>query len=193
MRHLLNKKALTLTELLAATIVTGIVMIGVASMDISLRNAFEGTSKDSIVATRASIAMQHISRRILEASGNSQNLGVACATDPGHLWIRKDTITPSNYDDDTWFLYKQNPTTSTLDYCTTSGSASPDCILTIQTFQNITLFEPTLFDDPDTNQFGVKIKLSSLYSTASAPDDFKNPEYTIVSAFNLPSSSGTAP
>jgi len=194
MRNILNRKGITFIELLAASIITGIVMIGFASMDISLRNAYEGTSKGTLVASKAAAVMHHISRRILEASGSSADTGFSIATAPDRLWIRSDGAakTPSNYSDDSWYLYKHDSAASTITYCSTAGK-NLDCQTTLQTFSNITTFTPTLLNDPATYQFAISILLTSRYDASSAADPLANPEYTVTSTFNLPSSSSTIP
>lgn len=193
MKKLTNSSGLTFTELLAASIITGIVMIGVASMDISLRNAFEGTSKSSIVASRVSVVMHNISRHILEASGNPTSPGASVAASPGRLWVRRDApATPSNYADDTWYVYQHDPIQSTVKYCTTTSSAT-NCITELQKFQNITTFEPTLQNNAATNLFSVKIKLIGRFNATQPVDALTNPEYTVTSVFNLPSFSSTIP
>ena len=194
MRCVFNKNALTLTELLAATIVTGIVMIGVASMDISLRNAFEGTSRGSITASRVSTIMHHISRHILEACGNHADPGVIVDASNKRLRIRTDTTPWNTTDGAQWYIYKFNSGQNTLTYCATSDSSSVTCQGSEQEFKNIVSFEPSpIFDDPNNYIFSVRVTIASRYNTASAADDLKNPEYTLISTFNLPNSSGNAP
>ncbi len=193
LKKILNAHALTFTELLAASIITGIVIIGVASMDISLRNAFEGTSKGSIVATRVSTLMHNISRHILEASGNPTSPGAVVAASPGRLWFRRDVAqTPSNYSDDSWHIYEHDPALFLVKYCTATSS-STNCNAEIQRFKNITAFEATLQNNPATNLFSVKVKLVGRFNTGQPADDLTNPEYTLTSVFNLPSFSSTIP
>lgn len=192
-RKLFFTNGLTFTELLAASIITGVVMVGVASMDISLRNAFEGTSKGSIVTSRASVAMHNISRHILEAAGSSSSPGATAAISPGRLWIRKDSnLTPSNYSDDTWYIYQHDPINFTLRYCTTSNSSS-SCVTELQKFNNIVGFEPTLQNNSSTNVFSVKIKITGRFDASQPADPMQNPESIITSVFSLPSLSSTIP
>lgn len=193
MKNILNKNGLTFVELLTASIVTGVVMLGVASMDISLRNAYEGTSKGTMVASKAAALMHHISRRILEASGSPTDPGVVIASSPDRLYIRSDTPqTPSTYADDVWHVYQYNSGTDTLSYCTTTNSTT-NCQATVQSFPNIVLFEPTLLNNSATYQFAISVKITSLYDSSQAVDTLRNPEYTVTSTFNLPSSSSTIP
>ncbi|HOD12226.1 MAG TPA: hypothetical protein PKO44_03955 [Candidatus Omnitrophota bacterium] len=193
LKRILNIRALTFTELLAASIITGIVIIGVASMDISLRNAFEGTSKGSIVAARVSALMHNISRHILEASGNPTSPGAVVAANPGRLWFRRDVAqTPSNYNDDSWHIYEYDPLQFIVRYCTAANS-STNCSSEIQRFKNITVFEATLQNNPATNLFSVRVKLAGRFNTGQPADDLTNPEYTLTSVFNLPSFSSTIP
>lgn len=190
-KKILTIRALTFTELLAASIITGIVIVGVASMDISLRNAFEGTSKGSVVAARVSTLMHNISRHILEASGNPTSPGVAAS--PGYLWFRRDAAqTPSNYNDDFWNIYEHDQAQFLVKYCTATSS-STHCSSEIQRFKNITVFEATLQNNPATNLFSVKVKLAGRFNTSQPADDLTNPEYTLTSVFNLPSFSSTIP
>lgn len=193
MKNILNKNGLTFVELLTASIVTGVVMLGVASMDISLRNAYEGTSKGTMVASKAAALMHHVSRRILEASGSPTDPGVVIASSPSRLYIRSDTPqTPSKYTDDVWHVYQYNSGTKTLSYCTTTN-ATTNCQATVQSFPNIVLFEPTLLNNSATYQFAISVKITSLYDSSQAVDTLRNPEYTVTSTFNLPSSSSTIP
>lgn len=192
-----NKNGMTLVELIAASVVTGIVMLGVASMDISLRNAFQGVSRNSIVAARASGVMHHISKNIAETTGDSQDLGVSTQTSsPASLWIRKDPITttgtPADYTDDGWFVYQYDSGTSSLLYCSTSAK-NVACVTTIQSFPNIVSFEPTFINSSTNYDFDVSVKLTSRYDTATAADDLSNPQYSVSSIFNLPVAGSTIP
>ncbi len=194
-KRLFNIQSLTLVELLAASMITVIMMIAIASMDISLRNLFGKPTANSIIATRLATAMNHIARSVNLAVGDKTGLtgwdmGVSDSGGVLHLRL-EDNYTPSNYSDDKWFLYQYfGPPNYELRYCEANpNTISGACVTPIKTFSNIKGFTPTLTQDAATKQFHVKISLTGAYDATQ----ISSPELTLTSAISLPDSGHTIP
>ncbi|MCX5681084.1 MAG: hypothetical protein NT079_02205 [Candidatus Omnitrophica bacterium] len=209
MKKRTNNSGLTLPELLAASIITVFVMIGVASMDISLRNLFSGVSGNASASVNAATIMRHMANRIPEAIGDSTiggaGIGVATGNGGGNdnrLWIRRDenaSHTPEIYTDDAWYSYQYSASAHTLVYCTTPdapGAPNPSSACNspvIQTFSNVTEFVPTITNLQASEEFSVSIRLKTV-SNASLPyPSATNPEFTLTSAFSIPDTGNTIP
>jgi len=184
----INNKGLTLAELIVATIIMGILMVGIASMDIGLRNMFEGTSKNTLTSSKVSLLVHHVSRTIATAIGDENNPGVAFSG--SNIWIRTDSnITPSSYSDDDWYVYQFDSGNNNVKFCSTTDVYIA-CQTTIQTLGRgcITTFQPSIEDDSTTLDFNLTLKVSGRDDPSTAIDAFENPEYTVTSVFSLPSS-----
>lgn len=196
-----NINALTLVELIAAGMITVFMMIAIASMDISLRNLFDRSTKDGMVVTRLSAVINHVSQRLANAVGDQTGLsgwgeGVAANPNAGTLHIQLENSpaeTPENYSDNDWVLYTFDSITHELRYCTTT-SISGSCGTILKTFPNITYFRPELIEDNTmpNRKFFVFLTLKGCYD-ASQGISPSNPEKTLTSSISLPDSSHTIP
>ena len=122
------QKGLTLTELLVASVIVGIIMVGVASFTSSMKNVQKTSVDVSLNATRTAAAMKMIERDALLAIGDSTDAGV-CTPDTGptdySVCFRQDTAnTPWDYTDDTWICYHHGATQQ-IKRCVWAGGASP--------------------------------------------------------------------
>jgi len=135
---------ITLTELLVATVMIGIVMIGVASFSGSITRLQGSTSRSTIIAMRTKAVMARIVQDAKLAVGNNEDCGKDdTATPPlsnlncgwgirteagggGKLGVcfRHDLPgTPDSYSDDTWICYyKSAGANNRLFYC---GATAP--------------------------------------------------------------------
>jgi len=185
--QLLNAVGLTLTELIVATVIMGVVMVGVASVDIGIRNAFEGTTENIAVASEVSALMHHISTNVSQSTGWQGNPGIVI--NGSKLSIRKDTNTPQTPDDltdDGWFIYNPGLVAFSVVYCTANASTAT-CLTTDPRLGGgrILSFTPTLNAD---NQLNVTI--DGVFDPSIAVDPITNPEYLLQSTFNPSSMSG---
>ena len=105
---IVNQNGITLTELLVASILIGIVMIGVASFSVSIGQLQNSTNRATILTMRTTAAMNHLTRAAYLAVGDETNRGVV----PGgvgkkeSICFRHDTdVDPSSYTGDTWTCY----------------------------------------------------------------------------------------
>jgi prepilin-type N-terminal cleavage/methylation domain-containing protein len=104
------KKAMTLTELLVASILISIVMIGAVSIDYAIRRSRNSISSSTLMATQISAAMKQITRDAGLAVGDITNPGIVFdnTLDDINICFRIDSPgTPGNYTDDTWTCYSQ--------------------------------------------------------------------------------------
>lgn len=192
----MNKKsALTLTELLVATVIMGIIISGVASVDIGIRKAFRGTTENAIVSSEVSAIMHHIATRISQATGWIDNPGILIdnsVAEEQRLYIRIDELqTPENYDDHSWVCYDFRQAHRGVMFCPCAPGASCDPA-TSQWLQRgrITQFNPSgpIFDF-DASLYHVEITLQGVFNPSEEENPVSNPEFTLTSRFYLPSMS----
>lgn len=72
---LVSKKGFTLTELAIATVLMGVIILAVTSVDITSRRFFGAASDESRIQDEAKIAMEHIVKNV--------QLGIGDVTNPG--------------------------------------------------------------------------------------------------------------
>jgi hypothetical protein len=117
-----NRRAVTLTELLIALVITGMVILAVASVDIVSRRFFQATTREFRIQDEAKIALEHMARNFVRAheiydfgfrDANSERIGV-----------RLDfACTPDNSADDTWVVYDYDSATGVIRYYRDASSA----------------------------------------------------------------------
>ena len=106
---LCDYKGMTLTEVLVAAMLVGIVMMGAISVDYAIRNSRKSASQDTTLSMRTQATMLRISRDANMAVGDSSSKGID--TSAGALCIRKELGGNINsYSDDEWVCYWQNGT-----------------------------------------------------------------------------------
>lgn len=74
---LVSKKGSTLTELAIATILMGVIILAVTSVDITSRRFFGAASDESRIQDEAKIAMEHILKNVQLGIGDVTNLGTS--------------------------------------------------------------------------------------------------------------------
>lgn len=110
------KKAMTLTELLVASILIGIILVGAVSIDYAIRRSRNTISASILIATQISAAMKQITRDAVLAVGDITDPGIVfdATGDDTNICFRLDTpSTPGDYNDDTWTCYSQGDTNGT--------------------------------------------------------------------------------
>jgi len=105
-----NKIALTLVELLLATALTGIIMLGIVGFSIAIKGFQESGSKAMILTMKINAAMSNIAKDAYFAVGDTTNSGVRTYQDglAQSICFRQDRnnpVTPEVYTDDTWVCY----------------------------------------------------------------------------------------
>jgi len=200
MMDIKKKSGITLTELLVASILIGIVMLGVASFSSSIRQLHNSTNKSAILAMRMNTAMTHLVKDAMLAVGDAGNPGVYSWTDDddqNSLCFRHDTSqTPEDYTDDVWTCYYHG-NSYTIDKCVGSTwdfegvgacQLSADCcqgagpeieILNLPKEASTSTFATV------TNG-SVQISLTSRFIQDDPAHPILNPENTLSTTINLP-------
>ncbi|MCK5178564.1 MAG: prepilin-type N-terminal cleavage/methylation domain-containing protein, partial [Candidatus Omnitrophica bacterium] len=70
MINTMDKKGITLTELIVASILIGIVMIGVAAFSASIEQLHTSTNRSTILTMKTTATMNHITRAAYLAVGD---------------------------------------------------------------------------------------------------------------------------
>ncbi|MFA5060237.1 MAG: hypothetical protein WC676_06370 [Candidatus Omnitrophota bacterium] len=188
--NLKTKKSLTLAELLTATVVTGLIMAAVASMDFAIRQSGQGTTRNAIVTMRTTATMADIIKNASLAIGNGTTLP-STGIDPtaSHFCIRQDAGpppgTPGNYNDDRWVCYTLPAASTTLYKCIDDippidpfdcGPAVPGN----EIIGSVDVFDYSLQQDPVLMENYIEITLKSRMDPTQ-PASVTNPEYTLTS------------
>lgn len=188
-------RGITLTELLVASIMIGIVMIGVASFSTTVIRLQSSTDKTVILSMRAKAAMAQLTQDAQLATGDITNLGVRADPNGGgspkrSICFRVDALeTPENYGDDSWSCYfvenqlilwkcayPTNPSdvpVNNANKCDGAGTKKKLLDLTDKEYYQIV-------NDGDGRLQYVKFSLSTIFDSALAVDPVTNPKYTLT-------------
>lgn len=120
---MINKKAVTLTELLVGSILVGIIMIGIVAFNATLARMEASSNRSTVLAMRALPVLSYIRQNASLAVGDQSKPGVYTNSTPVDvcpecaLWmvqnpgkkfvsIRVDADdNPSSYQNDNWMIY----------------------------------------------------------------------------------------
>lgn len=193
-----SNKALTLTELLVASIMIGIVILGVVSFNFTVGSIERTTNRSTIIKTRAASAMLQMKRDVQLAVGDVRNPGIISfepnANDRA-ICFRHDGGDPSTYGDDVWACYYHGgsnglwlcpdkaaqPTDYTEASCASSAALPFHFKLTDGEFYEI--LSTTDSENLDHIDY-VKIMLNTAYDPSTFvscdTDPLKNPCYSLT-------------
>ncbi len=114
----LTNRALTITELIIASLLVGIVMLGVLNADYAIRRMDNNSNTDTRLAIQMSALGETIRLDIKRVHGypgeTTAGINVAART----ICFRYDTTTPQIYTDDNWSCYTQPAADTRVFRCT---------------------------------------------------------------------------
>ncbi len=187
-----KSSGLTLTELIISTIIVGIMMVGITSMDVAFRRSQMGTSRKALLSMRASVIMLEISKDAQLATGDQSSMGVDTSV-PDTLCIRREDpsrppplVTPGDYTDDDWacythlgnHLYKCMSIHPAGPVNCTGGAADED-------LGAVTGFIPKMIVDIANHEFCLEVDLTTIYNPAIGANAIDNPDFNLKARFNL--------
>jgi len=116
---------MTLTELVVASVLIGIVMVGIASFSFVIKQLQDSINRKGIITLRASTGLTQITNEISLASGQN-----AIDWDDGNdaICARQDQnipVTPDDTSDDTWICFTQGAA-NLVSRCEVFEPAQPD-------------------------------------------------------------------
>lgn len=185
-----NKQAMTLTELLVATALIGIVLIGVISVEYAVRSAEQTTSASTLVAMKAGTVLLDISKNGSLATGNETDPGVHDLTGAFHeLCFRQDRNspqTPNVNTDDTWKCYIHD-NGNILSTCTVNAVPNGNLIACQAASDyrslsdNVVSLTSSFVHNATTpgSEFAVDVSLTIRKIAAQAVQPLTNPEITL--------------
>lgn len=187
-----NQKGLTLTELIVASILISIVLVGVAAFSISLKQMEQTTSEASLLNMQASSALSHIKNNAFIAIGYQGDPGINwdTAATPPYFSFRHDVSnTPIQYDDDEWTIYTDGSIPNTLYVCTQDAAEGPVPDISgaceppdgtqpdnLVLLNNITAIDFTL---ETAGQFYFYVEITTRSDPSKVEDPLRNPEVTV--------------
>ena len=181
-----KRKGITLTELLVASILIGIVMVGVIAVSFAIKKMQETTNKSALLAMRATAVITHMTKNVALAVGYQDDPGIVV----GERWvsIRQEQGESGNFTDDLWVIYYYSA--HNLYFCTQTvdegGSVpdsggncpeSPSKLLSA----NVLKAKFTLFNDPEQYQFYLAVELKTIYDSGQGEDLVNNPTFNVES------------
>ena len=214
----LNKKGLTLTELIVSTIMIAIVMLGIAAFSVAIKHIQESTNKSTILTMQMAGAMSHITKNATLAIGYIGDPGIYTGDAAGgnanpYVCFREDRAsTPASYADDFWNMYVVDR--ADLVFCSipdhiariiydqpSAATVAAACMLdpshyvVLQNVINDHLAHPTQFwlqhdSTPSVLEFFIEITLSTLYDpNNSTIHPTDNPVMTFTTSISPPAHS----
>ncbi len=124
MKKIYQNHGLTLVELIVASMLIAIVLLGVVAFNLSLTQIQDESFKQSTLSIQASTAMNYIEDDISMAVGNNSNPGYR--TRPGTLCLRRPDNTPLDLNDNSWICYIFDSGNNNLKRCVpTNPNAVP--------------------------------------------------------------------
>lgn len=174
-----SQSGITLAELLITSVMVGMVMVGVLSVEYALRNMQKSSINNSQISMDASSVMLSITRDAMLMVGDASNPGYRHDLSET-TWIcfrQDDDGTPSNYGDDAWACYSRDGN-NMLSRCV---QASPQACLSGEDMLQLSasdFFE--VMDDSGSLDY-VAVDLAVLADPSQASHPINNPEVRVSS------------
>lgn len=185
-----KRKGITLTELLVASILIGIVMVGVIAVSFAIKKMQETTNKSALLAMRMTAVITHMTKNVALAVGYQDDPGIVVGGASSKQWvsIRQEQGEPGDFTDDRWVIYYYSD--PNLYFCTQTvkdGGSAPDwdgnCSESHSQLMsaNVLDAEFTLFNDPEQYQFYLAVELQTIYDSDQGEDLVNNPTFNVES------------
>lgn len=198
-----KKNGMTLTELLMASVLVGIVMLGVASFSVSLNQFQNSTDKSTLIAMKTKAAMARINRDALLAVGDATDPGVYSWTNGSNrnsICFRHDLAnTPADYSDDTWTCYFHgnsfnvtrcvDPAAGPPPACTNNGQCcggATEQSPLLQLADNASEYAAIVDADGDGRMDYIGITFTTRATWNQPAHPITNPEYTLTTQISPP-------
>ncbi len=205
----LSNHAMTLIELIVASILVGIVTLGLIAAEQAIRMSRQSSNRDSQISAQLQAAMTALSKDINSTVGDASDTGIYQYAVGNNLSVcfRYAQGDPNIYSDDRWSCWTANTDTDSglLSACRNLALPTSDCRLSLAPTK---IDWATLtFDGTYTTFFSVlddsaaviapasaiitgrkisyiDIQLKSRFNPAVASHPIENPEYTLTSRFS---------
>ncbi|OGX37483.1 MAG: hypothetical protein A3C36_06330 [Omnitrophica WOR_2 bacterium RIFCSPHIGHO2_02_FULL_52_10] len=195
-------RGLTLTELLVASALVGIVMLGIVSFGLAIRQMQGSTSKTVILSMRAKAAMAQVTNDAILSAGDPTNMGVRADTtgDDRSISFRKGIGDPSSYNDDKWARYYKDGTDKLYRCEECNDPPTNACQVPVSSLGNCGNNRRYLIDINDST-FGdfftiqndangrldyIELILNGIYDRTKAIHPIENPEITVTTRVSPP-------
>ena len=193
-----TQSGLTLTELLVASVLVGIVMLGAVSVDYAIRNSKLGSSRAEVLSKEVGATILNITRdAMLTAGDNSATTWQARGIytyDVGDnfktICFRQDAnSTPADYSDDPWACYSHG---NDLDIyrCTTAANPSfagwLNCSTTGRKLLHVIQNDFFTVVEVSNRIQSIDVSLSARADPNSPQNPITNPGYSLQSSISPP-------
>ena len=177
---------MTFTELFVATVLMGIVLIGIVSVDFAIRRMQKSVSRETLVTMRTSATILDMAKNAAAMTGDQSNLGFNSnpSLNPDRFCFREDVNssgvlnnTPGNYGDDRWICYWQ--VTTNIYKCNMGSPSNCPPIFILGTAVGGGLSISFAPDSTAQNSF-VAISITNRFDPAQPKSPPDNPEVTMT-------------
>ncbi|MBF0484041.1 MAG: hypothetical protein HQL25_04985 [Candidatus Omnitrophica bacterium] len=178
MKYLRGKYGLTLVELMTASILVSVILLGVIGFSLTIQRFQSNNQKTAIVNIRLNSVFANLTHNIYQAIGNATDPAIILSGGGQRITMREDRNNPqtTDYSDDTWITYyilNNSLFSCVSDKTGTCSSGNEELLSNVETFQ-VTQASGTR----------LQIKISVLYDISQPFDPMKNPRYTLSGGLN---------
>ena len=184
---------MTLTELLIASALVGIVTLGLVAAEQAVRTSRVSSSSDSQLSAKLQATMIQLSRDASQTVGDANDTGIwqFSSANDNTVCFRQAAGDPNSYSDDPWFCWWADKLTGNLWSCGNLLDQHTSC-------QGLPANQKHLWGTlSDTNFYSlvnnsqgqidhIQLNLVSRYDTTKAVHPITNPDYTLSAEINPP-------
>lgn len=194
---ILHKNGITLTELLVASILIGVVMLGVASFNVSILQFQKTSDITAILALKAMTAMNYLVKDAYTVTGERTDEGIV--TDEAgsfqSICFRHNSAggDPGSYADDQYTCYLFEVDNDTFSRCpvpTPIGNVPPDSVADCGNRNILFLTRSntvwSISTDADGRTEYIDFTIDAIVDPANAEHPVKNPIYTLTTQVSPP-------
>lgn len=208
--HRRSSHGLTLTELLISSVIVGIIMLGVVSLDSVIGKKRQIATADNLLALNTRVTVNHMLKNALQAVGYGtqeyqgiligDQVGDQGINGPGTFCVNQDikplstevNWTPLDHSDDRWVCYTLNPTDHKIYFCEKANDVAASyrgagrCSSGEIVGQAVS-WAPKF--EVDNSEGGVKLVFSISLTTRfnpAKPKSNSNPEHTVTISSSPP-------
>ncbi len=187
------RSAMTLTELMIASALVGIVTLGLVAAEFTVRNSRQSSARENQVSAQLQSAMLQLSRDVSLLVGDASDTGIVINTSGNDQTIcfREAAGDPNLYSDDLWNCWWYKDSTKELTSCRQLAGPPPTtCLGQANKKMWIKITNGSTFYSlvPSATQIDyILLDLATRYDATSADtSEISNPGYQIQSKINPP-------
>ncbi len=172
-----NKNGMTLVEIIVASMIASIILMGITANDYAVRHAEQTISRKSLVVMRTSAMMIHITSNLNRMTGYRTNEGLNIINDNAYCIRRDNEGTPNSIEDDDWFCYDRDTDDGEIHYCPDENAATlcpAGVVIGKATYLDISNNFSNDEDIASNHEFNYSLNIASYFDVANAISEEEN-------------------